>query len=81
MTNETNKPAETLRDGALKCVIWANPSENGVRHSVELVRSYRDDQGNWHDTSYLANGEMLRGARLLTLAYDRVLELRAQAKG
>lgn len=80
MTNESNKPTDTIRDGSMKAVIWGNPTKNGTRYSVELVRSYKDEAGKWHDTSYLSNGEMLRGARLLSLAYDRVLVLRAKSK-
>lgn len=80
MTNPPNKPTETIRDGSMKAVIWGNPTENGTRYSVELVRSYKDEAEKWHDTNYLSNGEMLRGARLLTLAYDRVLQLRAASK-
>lgn len=77
MTKTANQPAATLRDGSLKVVIWANPSPKGKRYSVELIRSYKDEQGKWHDTSYLSNGEILRSSRLLTLAYDRIQSLRA----
>lgn len=80
MTKQSNKPANTLRDGNLKAVIWANPSEKGVRYSVELVRSYKGENDEWHDTHYLSNGELLRGARLLGQAYDNILGLRAQQK-
>lgn len=81
MTNSTNnQPVETLRDGSLKASIWGNRNENGVFYSVELVRSYTDEAGNWHDSRSLSNGELLRAARLLTRAYDRVLQLRAEAK-
>lgn len=81
MTNSTNnQPVATLRDGSLKASIWGNRKENGVRYSVELVRSYTDDEGKWHDTHSLSNGELLRAARLWERAYDRVLELRAADK-
>lgn len=79
-TLSTNKPIQTLRDGSLKASIWGNRNENGVRYSVDLVRSYTDEAGSWHDSRSFSNGELLRGARLLQLAYDRVLELRAADK-
>lgn len=46
----TNKPAAELRDGNLRAVFWANTTPKGVRHDVELVRSYKDDSGNWHNS-------------------------------
>ena len=79
MTSTKNQPVETIRDGSLSAVIWANPGKNGTRYSVELTRSYKDDQDQWQSTSYLSNGEILRGSRLLGLAYDRILSLRIPA--
>lgn len=85
MTNQntsTNKPVDTIRDGAIKATIWANPLKegDGLRYSVDLTRSYTDSQGNWHDTNSFSNGELLRVARLAGKAYDRIGELKADAK-
>lgn len=79
-TLSTNGPIETLRDGSLKASIWGNRNDSGVRYSVDLTRSYTDEAGVWRDSRSLSNGELLRGARLLERAYDRVLELRATDK-
>lgn len=76
-TPSNNRPIATLRDGGLKASIWANGHENWVRYSVDLFRSYTDEQGAWRDTRSLSGSELLRGARLLEQAYDRVLDLRA----
>lgn len=82
MSNETkNKPVETLRDGAIKINIWGNESEHGVRYSTdELSRGYVDQNGTWKNTGSLSNGDILKGARLLQRAYDRITELRSQDK-
>lgn len=81
MTNEANKPIDTLRDGAIKAVIWKNElKDGGVRFSVDLVRSYTDEQGNWKDSHYFSNGELLRVAHLASKAYDRLGKLRAEIK-
>jgi len=76
MTQEKNKPVETIRDGSLSAVIWANEAKNGLRYSVELVRSYKDANDQWQNTGYLSNGEILRGSRLLNMAYDRITHYR-----
>ena len=80
MTEAKNKPIDTIRDGSLSAVIWANASEKGMRYSVELVRGYKDSNDQWKNTSYFSNGEILRGSRLLNLAYNRISELRKESK-
>ena len=77
MTEEKNKPVDTLRDGSLSATIWANPAKNGgIRYSVELSRSYTDQNEKWQKTNYLSNGEILRGSHLLVKAHERIGELR-----
>lgn len=80
VTTTTNQPIEIFRDGSLKASLWGNRNEHGVRYSVDLVRSYTDAEGKWHDTRSLSGSELLRGARLLEQAYDRILQLRSEAK-
>ena len=79
MTDSKNKPVDSIRDGSLTAAIWANQTENGVRYSVDLNRSYKDAEDKWQTTHYLSNGEILRASRLLALAYDRILELKANS--
>lgn len=78
-TNQaSNKPIATVRDGAIKATIWANPTEKGgVRYSVDISRSYTDDQGQWHDTHYFGRNELLRVAHLAGKAYDAIAQAAA----
>ena len=79
MTEPKNKPVENIRDGGLTVAIWANESEHGTRYSVDLTRSYKDAEDKWQTTNSLSNGEILRGSRLLTLAYDRILQIKSNS--
>ncbi len=73
----TNKPVSTIRDGSLKATVWANPGEDGrTFYSVRLTRTYRDEQGNYHDSDRFTGAELLRVARLAGLAYDETSRLR-----
>jgi len=84
MTNTpTNKPVSEVRDGNLKIAIFRNePKQEGERprYSGKLTRSYRDAQGEWHDTDYVSGSEFLRAARLMEKAYDAQLDQRATEK-
>ena len=71
-----NKPIETIRDGSLKATIWERQGEKGPFYSVEITRSYRDQNGAWHDSNSFIGDELLRIARLATIAYDETLILR-----
>ena len=79
-TNPNTPPANTLRDGALFAKIWRNTSEKGTFYSVQLGRTYSDDQGNLRDSGSFSNGELLRIARLTQIAYDEVLIHREEDK-
>ena len=75
-----NKPVQEVRDGGLRIAIFRNePKQEGdrPRYSGKLTRSYRDAQGEWHDTEYLSGTEFLRAARLMEKAYDAELSQRA----
>ena len=49
-TETKPRPVVTLRDGSVKAAIWRNESENGPFHGVTFARTYKDGDGNYHDT-------------------------------
>lgn len=73
-----NAPVQNLKDGRLQAAIWANQgAESRTFHSVTLTRSYKEDgeDGDWKETSQLSGADILRGANLLTEAYNKIKEL------
>jgi hypothetical protein len=83
MSNNGNQPVQEVRDGGLRIAIFRNePKQEGdrPRYSGKLTRSYRDAQGEWHDTEYLSGTEFLRAARLMEKAYDAELAQKAADK-
>jgi len=78
-TKKNNQPTATLRDGAIKATIWANPGKNnGTRYSIDLSRSYTDAEGNWKESHHFSPSELLRVARLAGKAYDCLAQLRTE---
>lgn len=75
-TAVTNQPVQTLRDGNLKATIWQNEGAKGNYYSVQLRRTYRDDDGNYHDTASFSHGDMLKLAHLTACAYDTISQYR-----
>jgi len=77
---QMSKPAFTLRDGSIKATAWANTSDKGMFYSIDITRGYMTDNGEWKDTTSFSGGDALRASNLLKLAYNRTLQLKADAK-
>ena len=76
MTTETKqRPVETLRDGALKAAIWTNEGQERVFFAVTFTRSYKDADGNYHDTDSFSGAQLLKLSRLAVKAYERTNKL------
>ena len=73
------RPVETLRDGAIKAAIWKNESENGNFFAITFSRTYKNGNGELHDTDSFSGSQLLRLAALAQKAYDRTGELRKAA--
>ena len=77
MTNENNKPYETIRDGALKATIWRNEGDKGPFYSVNLCRIYKTDSGDFKESNSFSGTECLQVSRLAGKAYDVIVEARS----
>lgn len=77
-TTSNKKPAATVRDGSLKATIWQNEGEKGAYFSVQITRTWKDEQGTYHDSDRFGRNELLRVAHLATRAYDELAKLHAQ---
>lgn len=75
---KTNKPADNIRDGALKATIWKNDGESGSFYTVQFSRTYTDSRGGLRDADSFSGPELLRIAHLAQKAYDRTRELRSE---
>lgn len=69
-------PEATLRDGMLKAAIWRNPTEKGEMFSVNITRSWQDQNGQYHESSRFSPTECLKVAQLAQRAYDTIGELK-----
>lgn len=80
MTTDNKAPIAKIRDRNLEISIWKNQTEKGIRYAADgVTRGYKVGE-EWKKTRSLANGELLRAARLHQMAFDRILELEAEAK-
>lgn len=72
------RPADTLRDGAVKATIWPNEGDNGTYYATSLSRSYKDSEGNTRDTNSFVGTDLLKVAEIARGAYERTNELKRE---
>ena len=70
---ETKKPAHEIRLGSIKAAIWANDTQNGVRHNVTLQRLYKDED-EWKSSDSFGRDDLLLVAKVANMAHTWIFE-------
>lgn len=73
MENQSTKPVQEIKIGAIKAAIWGNESPHGTRHTVTLSRLYK--QGDeWKQTQSFHRDDLLIVAKVADLAHSWICE-------
>lgn len=75
-----NVPVHTVRVGAIKVAVWKNSTQNGPMYNSTLVRSYKNQQGEWGESNSLSRDDLLVAAKALDLAHTFIVETEAAAR-
>ena len=71
--NGGNRPVHEVRLGRIKAAIWANSTENDVRHNVTFSRLYRDGE-DWKDSDSFGRDDLLILAKVADMANTWIFE-------
>lgn len=74
------KPVHEVRLGRIKAAIWANESENGVRHNVTITRLYKDGD-EWKTSTSFGREELPLVAKVADLAHTWIYQHGQDASG
>ena len=75
------RPVHEIRLGRIKAAVWANPTDQGVRHAVTILRLYkREDTGEWHTASNFGRDDLPAVMKVAELAWLHIFALQ-QADG
>jgi hypothetical protein len=75
-TESKNAPVDRIRAGSVTASIWENVTDKGTRMSVTVQRSYKDNDGKWHNVDNYSGSELLELAHAALKTYDRLNEAR-----
>ena len=76
-----NKPVHSVRHRSIKATIWKNETANGPMYNVTVLRSYKDDNGEWKDSHSIGYDDLMNVAALMYEAHAYISELRTKDNG
>jgi hypothetical protein len=65
----TKKPVHEVKLSGIRAAIWANETENGVRHNVTFSRLYKDGE-QWKDSTSFRRDDLVIVAKVADLAFS-----------
>ncbi len=74
----TSRPVHEVRLGRIRAAIWCNDTRSGTRYNVTLSRLYRDDDGNWRDSTSFGRDDLLLAGKVLDLAHTWICQAEAE---
>ena len=77
--NTKQKPEHEIRIGKIRAAIWANASENGAWHTVTVSRLYKNEEGQWRDSTAFGREDLLLLAKVVDKAHTWVCEQRSES--
>lgn len=66
-------PVHTVRFGLIKASIWQNHTRSGDRHSITIVRLYKNGD-NWVESTRFGRDDLLTVAKVSDLAHSWIFE-------
>jgi hypothetical protein len=74
MSKQTpTKPVHEIRLGAIKAAIWANDTQNGVRHNATFQRLYKDGD-EWRTSDSFGRDDLPLVAKVADMAHTWIFQ-------
>lgn len=70
--NRANQPTHEIRMGPIKAAIWANETQNGIRHNVTVTKLYKSGD-EWKQTDSFGRDDLLLVAKVFDVAHSWIL--------
>jgi hypothetical protein len=78
---EKVKPVREFRIGRIRAAVWANQTDNGIRHNVTFSRPYKSDGGEWQDSTSFGRDDLLLLAKVADRVHSWIFEQTQEQNG
>jgi hypothetical protein len=75
------KPVREFRIGRIRAACWANQTDNGIRHNVTFSRLYKEDGGEWQDSTSFGRDDLLLLAKVADRVHSWIYEQAQEQNG
>jgi hypothetical protein len=80
--SKKSKPVHEVRLGRIKAAIWANETDNGIRHNVTLSRLYKPEgEDAWQDSTSFGRDDLPLVAKVADLAHTWIFQKTQEQNG
>ncbi|MCA9078011.1 MAG: hypothetical protein R3C02_26345 [Planctomycetaceae bacterium] len=83
MANQSDtktKPVHEIRLGRIRAAIWANQTDNGLRHNVTVSRLYKDGD-NWKDSHSFGRDDLPLVGKVLDRCHSWIFDQSVRTNG
>ena len=74
------KPVHEIRLGKIKAAIWANETDNGIRHNVTITRLYKDGD-EWKTSTSFGRDELPLVGKIAVMAHTWIFQHGQESNG
>jgi hypothetical protein len=75
------RPVKTFKQGGVEVSVWRNSGEQGDMYNATIRKSYKDDKGDWKETTSLSPTDLAVVSQLSSQAFQAITELKSQSRG
>jgi hypothetical protein len=68
-----NRPVHEIRLGTMKATIWANETQSGIRHNVNVARLYKDGD-DWKSSDSFGRDDLPVVAKVADMAHTWIFQ-------
>ena len=68
-----NRPVHEIRLGTIKATIWANETQSGIRHNVNVARLYKDGD-DWKSSDSFGRDDLPVVAKVADMAHTWIFQ-------
>lgn len=80
-TTRAARPVASFKQGGVEVSVWRNPTEKGEMYNTTIRNSYKDESGQWKETTSFSPTDLAVISQLTSQAFQEIVQLKSQGRG